>query len=119
MILVTGATGNIGRELIRLLHEKEIPFRAMARDPEKARSLQEAGWDVVLGDFDTPESLVTAVLDVEKLFLLSPAGPDLVQHQSRLVDATPETRKKILFDNAAKLYKLDPPDIAPPVVASG
>jgi uncharacterized protein YbjT (DUF2867 family) len=87
MILVTGATGNIGRELIRLLHEKEIPFRAMARDPEKARGLQEEGWDVVLGDYDTPESLVTAVLDVEKLFLLSPAGPDLVHHQSRLVDA--------------------------------
>jgi predicted TIM-barrel fold metal-dependent hydrolase len=35
-----------------------------------------------------------------------------------LADATPETRKKILFDNAAKLYKLDPPDIDPPVVAS-
>jgi predicted TIM-barrel fold metal-dependent hydrolase len=32
-----------------------------------------------------------------------------------LGDATPEARRKVLFENAAKLYKLDPPDVAPPI----
>jgi predicted TIM-barrel fold metal-dependent hydrolase len=32
-----------------------------------------------------------------------------------LGNATPETRSKVLFDNAAKLYKIDAPDVAPPV----
>jgi predicted TIM-barrel fold metal-dependent hydrolase len=29
--------------------------------------------------------------------------------------ATPEARRKVLFENAAKLYKIEPPDVAPPV----
>ncbi len=32
-----------------------------------------------------------------------------------LGDATPEARRKVLFENAARLYKVEPPDIAPPV----
>jgi predicted TIM-barrel fold metal-dependent hydrolase len=29
--------------------------------------------------------------------------------------ATPEEQRKVLFENAAKLYKIEAPDIAPPV----
>jgi predicted TIM-barrel fold metal-dependent hydrolase len=32
-----------------------------------------------------------------------------------LGDAAPEARRKVLFENAAKLYKVEPPDVPPPV----
>lgn len=87
MILITGATGGIGQEMIKLLQDKDVPFRAMVGDTERATALRESGVDVVMGDFDQPESLVTAVLDIERLFLLSPAAPDMVSKQTSLIDA--------------------------------
>jgi NAD(P)H dehydrogenase (quinone) len=66
MILVTGATGSIGRHLVRRLHELDVPFRAMARDKSRARTLD---CDVVLGDFDDPDSLAPAMAGVDRLFL--------------------------------------------------
>ncbi|MGH3122732.1 MAG: NAD(P)H-binding protein [Streptosporangiaceae bacterium] len=39
MILVTGATGKVGSEAVRLLRQREIPVRALVRNPEKAAAL--------------------------------------------------------------------------------
>jgi uncharacterized protein YbjT (DUF2867 family) len=36
MILVVGATGSIGREAVKLLSERGLPFRAMSRDVARA-----------------------------------------------------------------------------------
>ena len=33
MILVTGATGKVGSEAVRLLRQQDVPVRAMVRDP--------------------------------------------------------------------------------------
>ena len=43
MILVTGATGKVGSEAVRVLRERGIPVRALVRDPEKAAALAAAG----------------------------------------------------------------------------
>ena len=51
MILVVGATGSIGREVVRMLVQRGLPVRALSRDVERARALP--GWhgiDVVTGD---------------------------------------------------------------------
>lgn len=76
MILVVGATGSIGREVVRLLVERGLPFRALSRDVERARSLP--GWqgiDVVAGDPAQPESLGAAFQGVDKVVLIPPSGP--------------------------------------------
>ncbi|GLW90502.1 SDR family oxidoreductase [Actinokineospora globicatena] len=62
MILVTGATGTIGRLLVRRLPaERTIAF---VRDRAKAEGLRH-----VVGDFDDPTSLREAMTGVERLFL--------------------------------------------------
>ncbi|MFI0424401.1 SDR family oxidoreductase [Spongiactinospora sp. 9N601] len=66
MILVTGATGSIGRYLVRELLERDLPVRAFVRDAAKGRAL---GCEFVLGDFDDPSSLAAALKGVDRVFL--------------------------------------------------
>lgn len=84
MILVTGATGTVGREVIKQLIEKKFAVRAMTRDPAKAKF--PAGVEIVAGDFDEPESLVQAVKGAVAVFSLS-AGPNLPIHDGNLAKA--------------------------------
>ncbi|MGK2257105.1 MAG: hypothetical protein ACI8Y6_002432, partial [Brevundimonas sp.] len=56
MILVTGATGGIGGEICRLLHDAGTPFRAMVRKPEQVAKLKDKGFEAVIGDFDRPDT---------------------------------------------------------------
>jgi uncharacterized protein YbjT (DUF2867 family) len=70
MILITGATGNIGRELIPLLLESGRSIRILVRDERKVAYL-DACVERVVGDLDKPETLVAAVSDVERIFLVT------------------------------------------------
>ncbi|MGV9328977.1 SDR family oxidoreductase [Streptosporangium sandarakinum] len=75
MFLITGATGTVGSELLALLADRNIPVRAMTRDPAKAAF--PAGVEVATGDFDRPGSLDAALDGVDKVFVLPPGyGPD-------------------------------------------
>ena len=69
MILVTGATANVGRELVKLLLESGEEVGAVTRDPGSAAV--PAGARVVGGDPSRPKSLTPALRDVEAV-LLSP-----------------------------------------------
>ena len=70
MILVTGATGHIGRELVPILLESGQPVRVFTRDERKVAHL-EACVERAVGDFDKPETLAVAVKGVERLFLVT------------------------------------------------
>lgn len=70
MILITGATGNIGRELIPLLLETGQPIRVLVRDERKVAHL-DACVERSAGDLDKPETLASAVKGVEQLFLVT------------------------------------------------
>ncbi|GGN43996.1 NAD(P)H-binding protein [Streptomyces fuscichromogenes] len=75
MILVTGATGNIGSALVRELHLCGAgPLRGFTRDASRAAFPE--GVEAVEGDFAVPESLRPALEGVRSLFLLSRMGPD-------------------------------------------
>ena len=69
MILVTGATGNVGRELVKLLPDTGEEVGAVTRDPDSAAV--PAGARVVGGDPSRPKTLTSALRDVEAV-LLSP-----------------------------------------------
>jgi uncharacterized protein YbjT (DUF2867 family) len=73
-ILVTGATGNIGAQVVQHLVERGADVRALVRDPSKASV--PAGVDVVKGDFLDVDSLRTAFDGVSTLFLLNAVVPD-------------------------------------------
>ena len=75
MILVTGATGKVGSEAVRLLRRRGQPVRAMVRDPEKAAPLVAVGAAVIQADFDDPVSIDAAMTGVGTVILVSPGVP--------------------------------------------
>lgn len=75
-VLVTGATGRIGRAVVDELLRAGVPVRALSRRPETA-SLP-AGVDVVAGDLTIPGSLDAALQGVDVAFLLWTAAPATV-----------------------------------------
>ncbi|WP_059013470.1 NAD(P)H-binding protein [Streptomyces specialis] len=68
MYLVTGATGNVGAEVVAALAGAGEPVRALVRDP--ARASLPAGAEAVGGDLNEPASLTDALAGVRALFLL-------------------------------------------------
>ncbi|CAN7524903.1 NmrA/HSCARG family protein [Pararhizobium sp. LjRoot235] len=73
-ILVTGATGNVGRQIVEHLVKRGADVRALVRDPSKANV--QAGVSVVQGDFLDVDSLRKAMSGVSTLFLLNAVVPD-------------------------------------------
>jgi len=70
MILVTGATGNIGRELVRALDSADAPFRVLVRGPARTEKLPDSA-EVAVADLTEPGSLEAAFRGVDRLFLLT------------------------------------------------
>ncbi|WID99289.1 NmrA/HSCARG family protein [Bosea vestrisii] len=68
-ILVTGATGNVGRNVVEQLVKRGTDVRALVRDPAKAKF--PAGVNVVQGDLLDVDSLRSAMSGVSTLFLLN------------------------------------------------
>ncbi|MBP1862085.1 SDR family oxidoreductase [Rhizobium herbae] len=73
-ILVTGATGNIGGQVIQHLVDRGADVRALVRDPSRANFPVEVA--VAKGDFLDVDSLRTAFDGVSTLFLLNAVAPD-------------------------------------------
>jgi uncharacterized protein YbjT (DUF2867 family) len=73
-ILVTGATGTVGRQVIEQLVKRGADVRALVRDPAKANL--PAGVTVVQGDLLDVDSLRGAVSGVSTLFLLNAVASD-------------------------------------------
>jgi uncharacterized protein YbjT (DUF2867 family) len=83
MILVTGATGNVGGKVITALAQRGEDVRAVVRDPARAKT--PAGVEVVQGDLDLPESLTPALAGARAVFLLGGWGdmPELLRRIER------------------------------------
>ena len=73
-ILVTGATGNVGRQVVEQLVKRGASVRALVRDPSKANL--PAGVEVVQGDLLDVDSLRSAFSGVSTLFLLNAVVPE-------------------------------------------
>ena len=70
MILVIGATGTIGTQLVTQLSGAGYPVRALTRNLDKAAKFK-GGIEIVAGDLDDEESLVKAMYGVERFFLIT------------------------------------------------
>ena len=90
MIIVTGATGQLGRLIVKALLKKTAPSQVVAavRSPDKAADLAQAGVNVRAADYDRPETLAAALQGAEKVLLISGnvIGHRVTQHRA-VIDA--------------------------------
>src|SRR5690606_26013376 len=73
-ILVTGATGTVGRQVVSELLARGHAVRALTRDAARAGGFP-AGVEVVQGDLTEPESLTAALEGITGLHLITFGGP--------------------------------------------
>src|SRR4051812_7143478 len=99
MLLVTGATGTTGMEVLKALKERGAEARALVRDETKAHHLRDLGFEPVTGDLGDPRTLAPALAGVERVYLVSPAGP----MQSELEQTFLEAAKQAGVKHVVKL----------------
>jgi uncharacterized protein YbjT (DUF2867 family) len=74
-VLVTGGTGNVGRQALKsLLAQQSLKVRALVRNPAKAQWIADMGGELVEGDLEDIAALNRAMVDVQTLVLITPAG---------------------------------------------
>src|SRR5438270_5048702 len=73
-VLVTGATGRVGRLVVDLLIDAGVPVRALTHRSEAVATLP-ANVEVVTGDLTVPESLDAGLQGVSAVFLVWTAPP--------------------------------------------
>lgn len=83
MILVTGATGQIGKLVTQHLLDMSAPVRAFVRDEKGLDSFQNASLEIAVGTFEDTKSIEKAVEGVDRLFLVARDNPEqVVQHEN-------------------------------------
>jgi uncharacterized protein YbjT (DUF2867 family) len=85
MILITGATGTNGHLVVEALLQAGVSFRAMVQNASKATDLQRER-NLVVADFDKPETLDSALAGLDRCLLLSAVDERLVEPEARFVE---------------------------------
>jgi uncharacterized protein YbjT (DUF2867 family) len=88
-ILVTGATGLNGSAIIREFSRQKQPVRALVRNPAKARALALDASPFITfveGDMTRPETLGAALEGIERILVISSAGPQMLDTQRKFID---------------------------------
>ncbi|MNJ85935.1 Quinone oxidoreductase 2 [compost metagenome] len=110
MILITGATGNLGTATVQFLLKK-VPADQVAvlvRDENNAADLKALGVDVRTGNYHDKDSLVKAFNGVEKLLLISSNDfNDRLGQQKNAVDAAKEAGVKHILYTGASIQNLE------------
>ncbi len=118
MIIVTGATGQLGRAIVEKLVER-VPASqvgASVRDPAKASALAALGVRVRRGDFDDPASLAHAFEGATQVLIVSSnasayGGDPLAQHRAAIEAARAAGAGRVVYTShmAASSASLFPP----------
>jgi uncharacterized protein YbjT (DUF2867 family) len=83
VILVT-TPGKVGSAAARLIAQRGVPVRVLARHPDKAVALAQAGAEIFPGDLDRPDSIQAAVRGVSSVILVT---PPVVQQELNVIDS--------------------------------
>jgi uncharacterized protein YbjT (DUF2867 family) len=87
MIVVTGATGNAGSEVVRALAARGERVRAFVRDPGRAQQVLGEGVELAVGDFGDPASVRAALEGAGALLLSCADDPRRVGWETADIDA--------------------------------
>lgn len=104
-ILITGATGHLGKATISALLNKgvnAVKISALVRNEKKAQELKEMGIKILVADYEDYNSLVKAFACVDQLLFIS--GSDVMnrnQQQQNVVKAAVEAKvKHVIYTSA-------------------
>ncbi|MFO7563676.1 MAG: SDR family oxidoreductase [Enhygromyxa sp.] len=89
-ILLTGATGNTGRVVAEGLRERGHAFVGLVRSEARRRQLEAADVDTVMGDFDDPRGLVSALRGFETAYLVCTPDELLIPREVAFIRAARE-----------------------------
>ena len=82
-ILVTGAgggVGGVGRTVVRLLRERDLPVRAFVhREDERAEALRARGAEVIVGDLARPSDVAQALDGCGRMFFCMSVSPSYLE----------------------------------------
>lgn len=84
MILITGASGNVGREVVKQALALGLTIRATFQSPDIAAQAP-AGLEGVIMNYAKPETIRPALSGVEKIFLVGPPTRDLPALEARFI----------------------------------
>jgi uncharacterized protein YbjT (DUF2867 family) len=85
MILITGASGNVGREVLKQITQTGVRVRAAYQSVSKAAAAP-SGVDLVTMDYNDPATVRAALKDVDRVFLVGPPSSNLVSLERKAVD---------------------------------
>ena len=102
-ILVTGATGNIGSHIVRLLKDEGADFVAGVNN----RAIE--GVESVSIDYANVASLEKAMQGISTLFMVLPSHPDMVQWGRNAIEAAKKAGVKHIVRSSGSLAKVDSP----------
>jgi uncharacterized protein YbjT (DUF2867 family) len=116
-VLVTAATGNVGREVVRELSARRAKVRAFVRDPDAARDRLGDEVELAVGDFADAGSLRRALDGVDRVFLSSADSPAKVEHETAVVDACAASGVRLVAKASTSVA--DPGSPLPPFAWNG
>jgi uncharacterized protein YbjT (DUF2867 family) len=87
MILVVGATGNVGAHVVRRLVAMGERPRALVRDPDKARDRLGGQVEQVVGDLDRASTLLPAFTGVDRVFVVTTQSDRQVEQEQAVIEA--------------------------------
>lgn len=76
MYLVTGATGGVGRRIVRLLRERDLPVRAFVRLTSRYGELENRGAEIFIGDLRQDRDIQKACQGVQYIISTHGSGGD-------------------------------------------
>src|SRR5437773_2587386 len=110
MILVTGATGLNGSELVRRLSAKGVYVRALVRSAARAERLSSLPMvEIVEGDMARPETLTGPLRGVERAMLISSSDPAMLEVQSNFIEEARKAGVKHVVKLSGIMPELDSP----------
>src|SRR5438128_1327658 len=108
MIAVTGATGNIGGEVVRLLLQAKQPVRVLVRDPEKVAGLT-GKVEIVRADLMEPKTLQAGFAGAEKAFILIPSIKDIPEIAESIFQAAERAGVRHVVFVSSGTIEMKPP----------
>ena len=85
MILITGASGNVGKEVLKQIVASGAKVRAAFQTVGKAAAAP-SGVEIVTMDYNEPSTIQAALKGVERVFLVGPPTPNLPALERKAID---------------------------------